>query len=386
VVLVGDGVKQSKEGRRMPGVKKHHQESENSSKAQYIFGQLFGAVGILIGSEKAKLFCAPLALTIQDGVKAIFNWDDEKKERQGSHVEEMIKLAFHVAQNLGENAYVVLDRYFFSVVALNILKECNAAGGVNMQIIAKCKSSCMAYEPPPNRSGKRGRPKRKGDAVKLKNIFDNPNYLFNTCSINLYGQEKSIRYICLDLLWGKKLYQQVRFVLTEYDSCKSILVSTDLTLDPIDIIKIYEKRFGIELMFREMKQGVHAFSHRFWSKSIPLLNRFRKKTDPDPMESIIDDRDRDRIRNTLNAQEGYVACCSIAFGLTQLLSLIRLSCPEAFGIGRWQRTPSVIWSESMTADYLRKHLFALLLKAPDSAIRQIIQDKQKSFFEDKLVC
>ncbi|MCG8513845.1 MAG: hypothetical protein MI740_06880 [Halanaerobiales bacterium] len=43
-VLVGDGVNQSKEARKMPGVKRLHQESENSSKAEYIFGHLFGGI------------------------------------------------------------------------------------------------------------------------------------------------------------------------------------------------------------------------------------------------------------------------------------------------------------------------------------------------------
>ena len=36
VVLIGDGVKQSKEGRKMPGVKRLKQESETQSKAPYI--------------------------------------------------------------------------------------------------------------------------------------------------------------------------------------------------------------------------------------------------------------------------------------------------------------------------------------------------------------
>ncbi|WP_317952425.1 transposase [Paenibacillus chitinolyticus] len=71
VILVGDGMKQAKEARRMPGVKKLHQESENSSKAEYIFGQLFGAIGILIGSPR-KWFCLPLFMNLQDGVKTIF--------------------------------------------------------------------------------------------------------------------------------------------------------------------------------------------------------------------------------------------------------------------------------------------------------------------------
>jgi hypothetical protein len=41
-ILVGDGVKQYKEARKMPGVKKLHQESGNSSKGEYIFGHLLG--------------------------------------------------------------------------------------------------------------------------------------------------------------------------------------------------------------------------------------------------------------------------------------------------------------------------------------------------------
>jgi len=35
-LLIGDGVSQAKEGRKMPGVKKLAQESENSSKPRYI--------------------------------------------------------------------------------------------------------------------------------------------------------------------------------------------------------------------------------------------------------------------------------------------------------------------------------------------------------------
>jgi len=46
-ILIGDGVKEVKEGRKMPGVKSLHQESDNSSKGEYIHGQLFGGIGIL---------------------------------------------------------------------------------------------------------------------------------------------------------------------------------------------------------------------------------------------------------------------------------------------------------------------------------------------------
>ncbi len=69
-VIIGDGVKQSKEARKMPGVKKLHQESENSSKAEYIFGHLHGGVGILAGNSE-KLYCLPISLKLHDGVHQV---------------------------------------------------------------------------------------------------------------------------------------------------------------------------------------------------------------------------------------------------------------------------------------------------------------------------
>ena len=59
-ILVGDGVKQSKEGRRMPGVKKLFQESENSAKPEYIHGHMFGGLGILAGNIRSWA-CIPFS-------------------------------------------------------------------------------------------------------------------------------------------------------------------------------------------------------------------------------------------------------------------------------------------------------------------------------------
>jgi len=62
-LLVGDGIKVSKEAEKMPGVKKLHQESENSGKASYIYGHHHGVLGILAGWVKKNLLCSPLCRT-----------------------------------------------------------------------------------------------------------------------------------------------------------------------------------------------------------------------------------------------------------------------------------------------------------------------------------
>ena len=57
--------------------------------------------------------------------------------------------------------------------------------------------------------------------------------------MELYGKKEAIRYYCIDLLWGQKLYQELRFVLVEMDGVQGILASTSLALEPLSIIRLY---------------------------------------------------------------------------------------------------------------------------------------------------
>ena len=372
VILVGDGVKQPKEGRRMPGVKRQHQESDDSSKAEYMWGHLFGGVGVL--AERAgKRFCIPLALRLHDGVKTIFGWG-EKKERQTSHVTEMVRLAHGISKHF-EEAILLLDRLFLTVPALRTLDELNATGQT-LHIVTKAKRNCIAYKPPAANTGQRGRPRVKGEAVKLLSLFETAKAQFAEAEISLYGKAEQIRYHYTDLLWGQGMYKKLRFVLVAYNNTRAILVSTNLTLEPLDIIRLYSKRFSIEPMFREMKQVVCAFGYRFWSKRMPRLNRFRKKTDPDPFEQITNQSDRVKIKLAVKAIEGFVFCCVIATGLLQMISL-QFSATSELQRLRYLRTHrSIIVSESTVADALRKNFYRLLHYHPDLLITQIISAKQ----------
>jgi hypothetical protein len=90
----------------LPGVKRLHQESENSAKGEYIFGQLFGAIGILVGTPQ-RWFCLPLFVTLRDGGKTLFGWG-EQPERQESHVVQMIDQGYAAARAFGQ-ALLLLD-------------------------------------------------------------------------------------------------------------------------------------------------------------------------------------------------------------------------------------------------------------------------------------
>ena len=330
-VMAGDGVKQSKEAVRMPGVKKMSQESETCSKPEFIHGHLFGALAIVAGSLTRK-FCIPLKINLQDGLRKAAEWAGSEVS-SASHVVQMIESSFEAARIIGAS-FLVLDRYFLTVPALDRLDELNAAdkaedGSNLVEIITKAKKNCAAYTKPVD-DGKNhvGRPRKKGRKVTLSDLFKCSEY-FKTGKAMMYGERKHVRYFSCVLLWGPKRYKELRFVLVECDGLRSILVSTDVSLDPITIIELYATRFSIEETFREFKQQIGGFCYHFWTKSMTKLNHFAKKTDPDPLEMVSSEKDRRRVLNAIKAIEGFVLFASIAMGILQMIALEETTSGEA---------------------------------------------------------
>lgn len=370
-ILIGDGVKQSKEARRMPAVKKIFQDSEDSSKAAYIFGHMFGGLGILIGNQ-AKKFCLPLSIRLHDGLQFLETW----KGPSGSiktHVVQMVEDAYDAAKTFG-NSLLLLDRYFLSVSALTRLAELNASGPVRLEIVTKAKQNCVAFKLPERKSG-RGRPSKKGEKLVIKDLFSADNAQFTKTVLDLYGKQTQVEYLCVDLLWGQKLYQMLRFVLVKYGNTQSILVSTCLGLTPEAIIRLYSCRFRIEGCFRELKQQIGGFGYHFWTRAMPKLNHFRKKGSPDPLDKIFNDKLRAAVQATVRAVEGFVMFSCIAMGLLQMIALQHSDTLELQSF-RYLRTQSnCVASEGTTMCFLRRYFFRFMAMCPDLTISRIILSK-----------
>src|ERR1700681_2894832 len=67
LVLVGDGIKIPKRGKKMPAVKLLHQQSESNTKPDYIMGHSLQAVGFLVHAAQS-VFSVPLGARIHEGL------------------------------------------------------------------------------------------------------------------------------------------------------------------------------------------------------------------------------------------------------------------------------------------------------------------------------
>jgi len=67
-VLLGDGIKIPKSGRKMPAVKRPHQASENNTKPEFIMGHSVQVVSVLVAAA-GSLLVVPLSGRIHEGVK-----------------------------------------------------------------------------------------------------------------------------------------------------------------------------------------------------------------------------------------------------------------------------------------------------------------------------
>lgn len=211
----------------------------------------------------------------------------------------------------------------------------------------------------------------------MKELFITHKEQFRETEAELYGKKKTIRYYSVDLLWGQKLYQELRFVLLEMDGIQSILASTSLTLDPMSIIRLYSYRFRIECTFRELKQQIGAFCYHFWSKYMPRLNYYQKKGEPMPLEQVEEGHARQKVLEAVRAIEMHMALSCIAIRILQSLSIRYIGKVSSSRI-RYQRTPSKgRVSEATLMHYFRKHFFRLLGQKPELCITQIIQGLQE---------
>ena len=325
LLLIADGLKVPKEGKKMPAVKVLHQESQDNSKPAFIMGHSFQAVGILAKGLLGGLFCVPLASRIHEGLV----WSNRDKR---TLLDKLVELFLSITKFFTHKAILLADAYYASQKVIRpLLRE-------GHHLVTRVRTTTVAFYPARKpKKRKRGRPKIYGKKLRLRELWKRSGD-FLTAPSPVYGEtDLQIRYLSIDLLW-RPIGTLVRFVLVDHPTRgRIILMTTLLSLEPLEVIELYGYRFKIEVCFKQALHTLGTYAYHFWMMHMtPIRRRSGKQYLHRKSEKY-----REMVRNKIAAYHRYVQLGCIAQGLLQYLSV-------KFAPRVWQHFNS--WMRTMNPD------------------------------------
>lgn len=386
-VLLGDHTHVVKDGGRMPGVVSMREHSETQRKPSYFRGQCWGAIGLVVGALKG-CFCLPVELRIHQGFVHLGQAPASVGSSRTSLGERVVHMALAFAHEHDRPAWLVLDAFFPTAKVFRLARSVYslALQQPYLHLLVRAKKHYVAYFPaPPKPPHRRGRPPRYGDKIRLQECFDH-RHLFDTVHCQIYGQLEAVQLLAIPLLW-KPLGDWLLFIFAITSRGPIVLMSSDLTLAPATALELYCVRSRIEIMFDVLKNLLHAFCFRFWTKRLPRHPR-RPRANRDLQAPAAPHLST--VEACWHAYETFVLCAAIAHGLLQLIAL-------RFGSLVWQhhrlylRTQSrALPSEKTVQQVLAPRVIQQFVHLPTNSILQKIQrcvddDNDDDYEDDRRV-
>lgn len=360
MVMIADGLKVAKEGRKMPAVKSLHQESANNSKPPYIMGHSFQIIALLVSGLRDQMFAVPILSRICEGIV----WHSGTKK---TLLDKLAGMFLEVLRSGSLKAVLVADAYYASrTIILPLLEK-------GHHLISRVKTNVVAFAPAPKENTpRRGRPRIYGKKIRLRNLFG-VDHLFVSAPSPVYGEKNIlIQYRTITLLW-RPVGRMIRFVLVKHPTRGNmILLCTALTFDPLMVIRLYGLRFKIEVSFKQALHTIGAYAYHFWMMPMRPIKRGSGNQNLSSKSAEY----RQKVRRKMGAYHRYVQMGCVAQGLLQYLAIsYRERVWTSFG--SWLRTmkTDMVPSEMVVAQALRTSLPDFLLSnADNSDLKKFILD------------
>ncbi len=146
---------------------------------------------------------------------------------------------------------------------------------VNTKLTSRLRRDAALYEPAPARTGKRGRPRTKGDRLPtpVQIAADLADQHWQHEIIDMRGTPADRLVYTCDVLWYRvNKTEQVRLVIVRDPTSvepDDFFFTTDLTASGAETASRYAGRWPIEVCFRDVKQHLGGQDPQSWKRNGP---------------------------------------------------------------------------------------------------------------------
>ena len=228
--------------KKAPGSKIHHQHGNKPNLAPYVRGQCWVSLAIVFKRSESQSMAIPALSRLIPSASNI------GKLVASNTLMRSVRSLFR-----GKKVRVLVDSWFMRRV---FIKEMTRNG---FDVIGQVRRDTRLYvEPIEKKKKARGRPRKYGEKYTSKRTV----HLKRTeAELNLYGKKQMVRYrsriVQVRFLDG----QLVRAVWSEFKNDDgswkkaALILSTDTTMTPEEVIESHGLRWSIESMFHQLKQA-----------------------------------------------------------------------------------------------------------------------------------
>lgn len=237
----------SRYGPKVQGAGIHRNPAPTPDGRKFIYGHVWVTLSAIARHKSFGTIGLPLLARMYvkaRDVKAIGLAFKSKTEQ----AVELAKWAYNCCENLGKQLWIVTDGGY---TRASFLKPVIKMGVVVITRLRKDAVLHAELEQPKKR--KRGRPRKYGKRIKLRNIVNNPDGWFKVKAF-LYGKEEIKEVKVFKALYKPAGCLVQVFIVREGKGCFRAFMCTELTACAVEILEAVADRYAIEQNFSDIKE------------------------------------------------------------------------------------------------------------------------------------
>jgi SRSO17 transposase len=255
IVLVIDDTLLHRLGRRIHGAHWHHDATANAARKVTAWGNNWVVVGVVVRlGFLQRPVCLPVCFALWRPRRAHIPKRKPDPERPSKPCLARRIVDIIAARYPDRTVHAVGDAGYASGAWRGLPKR--------VTMTFRVRRDAAIYAPTPPRTGRRGRPAKKGDRLPgLAQITADHATAWQQVTARRYGKTEQLQVLVRSCLWYEALNDTpCRLILVRDpdrdDAFQLTLITTDLQSTPAQIIERYADRWSIEVCFEEAK---HVF-------------------------------------------------------------------------------------------------------------------------------